>query len=53
LKEKKIRYFILGEIISKYEKLEKFTDKEKNISFFKTGWGSDIFISTKFEKNFN
>lgn len=53
LKKKKIRYFILGEIIPKYEKLSKFTDKEKNISFFKTGWGSDIFISAKFEKNLN
>jgi hypothetical protein len=53
LKKIKIKIFNLGEVVSKFSHQNNFTNKEKNISFFKMGFCSDIYISKKYEKKYD
>ena len=50
---KEIKIFNLGEVVSKFSHQNNFTNKEKNISFFKMGFCSDIYISKKYEKKYD
>ena len=51
LKEKGFKKFEVGEQII-YEGVNKITDKEKNLSHFKSGWGGNIVPWVKVEKSY-